>query len=98
MAADEGFEPSQTESESGVLPLHQSAKFVSRYSKAFGAKSEGVVAFLQKKLNQSGRIAYLACSQSFLHFMQKESVTRFESSNASLMVAEGGFEPPTSGL
>ena len=22
MAADEGFEPSQTESESGVLPLH----------------------------------------------------------------------------
>ena len=25
MAADEGFEPSQTESESGVLPLHQSA-------------------------------------------------------------------------
>ena len=26
MAAEEGFEPSQTESESGVLPLHNSAK------------------------------------------------------------------------
>ena len=27
LAADEGFEPSQTESESGVLPLHKSAVF-----------------------------------------------------------------------
>ena len=26
MAADEGFEPSHTESESAVLPLHKSAK------------------------------------------------------------------------
>ena len=26
VAAEEGFEPSQTESESGVLPLHNSAK------------------------------------------------------------------------
>ncbi len=27
MAAEEGFEPSQTESESVVLPLHNSARF-----------------------------------------------------------------------
>ena len=27
MAEDEGFEPPQTESESGVLPLHKSSKF-----------------------------------------------------------------------
>jgi hypothetical protein len=27
LAAGEGFEPSQTESESGVLPLHKPAKF-----------------------------------------------------------------------
>ena len=27
VAADEGFEPSQTESESGVLPLHKPAVF-----------------------------------------------------------------------
>ena len=27
MAAEEGFEPSQTESESVVLPLHNSAKY-----------------------------------------------------------------------
>ena len=30
MAADEGFEPSQTESESGVLPLHYSAVSLKR--------------------------------------------------------------------
>ena len=28
MAAEEGFEPSQTESESAVLPLHHSAIFI----------------------------------------------------------------------
>ena len=28
MAAGEGFEPSQTESESGVLPLHKSSKWL----------------------------------------------------------------------
>lgn len=27
MVAEEGFEPSLTESESGVLPLHNSAKY-----------------------------------------------------------------------
>ena len=32
MAAGEGFEPSQTESESGVLPLHKSAKRSSYYT------------------------------------------------------------------
>ena len=32
MAAEEGFEPSQTESESGVLPLHNSAKRKSYYT------------------------------------------------------------------
>ena len=32
LAADEGFEPSQTESESGVLPLHKSAKRKSYYT------------------------------------------------------------------
>ena len=32
LAADEGFEPSQTESESGVLPLHKSAKRSSYYT------------------------------------------------------------------
>ena len=32
MAAEEGFEPSQTESESGVLPLHNSAKRKSYYN------------------------------------------------------------------
>ena len=35
LAADEGFEPSQTESESGVLPLHKSAKRISYYSEIF---------------------------------------------------------------
>ena len=29
---DEGFEPSQTESESGVLPLHKSAKRICYYN------------------------------------------------------------------
>ena len=28
MAEDEGFEPPQTESESGVLPLHKSSNFL----------------------------------------------------------------------
>ena len=32
MAGDEGFEPPQTESESGVLPLHKSPKKASRRS------------------------------------------------------------------
>ena len=32
LAADEGFEPSQTESESGVLPLHKSAKRICYYN------------------------------------------------------------------
>ena len=32
LAAGEGFEPSQTESESGVLPLHKSAKRKSYYN------------------------------------------------------------------
>ena len=32
LAAEEGFEPSQTESESGVLPLHNSAKRKSYYT------------------------------------------------------------------
>ena len=32
VAAEEGFEPSQTESESGVLPLHNSAKRKSYYT------------------------------------------------------------------
>ena len=32
LAAEEGFEPSQTESESGVLPLHNSAKRKSYYN------------------------------------------------------------------
>jgi hypothetical protein len=32
LAAEEGFEPSQTESESGVLPLHKSAKRSSYYT------------------------------------------------------------------
>ena len=35
MAAEEGFEPSQTESESGVLPLHNSAKRKSYYTYIF---------------------------------------------------------------
>ena len=33
LAADEGFEPSQTESESGVLPLHKSAKRKQYYTR-----------------------------------------------------------------
>jgi hypothetical protein len=40
LAAEEGFEPSQTESESVVLPLHNSAIFIwnskSYYTKSFG--------------------------------------------------------------
>ena len=35
MAAGEGFEPSQTESESGVLPLHNPAKCRCYYSLFF---------------------------------------------------------------
>ena len=31
MAAEEGFEPSQTESESAVLPLHHSAIYQNYY-------------------------------------------------------------------
>ena len=33
MAAEEGFEPSQTESESAVLPLHHSAVYKNIYKK-----------------------------------------------------------------
>ena len=33
LAAGEGFEPSQTESESGVLPLHKPAKRKSYYTR-----------------------------------------------------------------
>lgn len=37
LAAGEGFEPSQTESESGVLPLHQPARFYSaEYTPVWG--------------------------------------------------------------
>ena len=35
LAAGEGFEPSQTESESGVLPLHKPAKRKSYYNAFF---------------------------------------------------------------
>ena len=35
LAAGEGFEPSQTESESGVLPLHKSAKCKRYYTMIF---------------------------------------------------------------
>ncbi len=42
MAAGEGFEPSQTESESGVLPLHNPAKRKSYYTYFSG--------FVKKKL------------------------------------------------
>ena len=35
MVAEEGFEPSQTESESVVLPLHYSAKYAVVISKKF---------------------------------------------------------------
>ena len=35
MAAEEGFEPSQTESESGVLPLHNSAKRKMYYTRFY---------------------------------------------------------------
>ncbi len=36
MAEDEGFEPPQTESESGVLPLHKSSMRRSYYIHFFG--------------------------------------------------------------
>ena len=36
MAAGEGFEPSHTESESAVLPLHNPAKRKSYYTEDFG--------------------------------------------------------------
>ena len=36
LAAGEGFEPSQTESESGVLPLHKPAKRKSYYNSFSG--------------------------------------------------------------
>jgi hypothetical protein len=35
LAAGEGFEPSQTESESGVLPLHKPAKDKAYYTRQF---------------------------------------------------------------
>ena len=48
MAAGEGFEPSQTESESGVLPLHKSAKGKEYYT-AFSA-------FVNRKIDDSKKL------------------------------------------
>ena len=55
MAAEEGFEPSQTESESGVLPLHNSAKrkgyytcffrFVKRFLQFLSVPAENIYLF-----------------------------------------------------
>ncbi len=42
MAAEEGFEPSQTESESVVLPLHNSASYISN-SKNYYTKNQKFV-------------------------------------------------------
>ena len=45
VAAGEGFEPSQTESESAVLPLHNPAKSIIHYTE----KTENVNPFFYKK-------------------------------------------------
>lgn len=49
MAADEGFEPSQTESESGVLPLHKSAKRKSYYTLNIEFVNRKIVFFKRKR-------------------------------------------------
>ena len=45
LAAGEGFEPSQTESESGVLPLHKPAKRIDYYTH-FGTEVKNYFLFL----------------------------------------------------
>ena len=46
LAAGEGFEPSQTESESGVLPLHKSPSNKNYYT----TKSQNVNTFFKKNI------------------------------------------------
>ena len=48
LAADEGFEPSQTESESGVLPLHKSAKRKRYYTLIFAFVNTKLDFFIKK--------------------------------------------------
>ena len=57
MAADEGFEPSQTESESGVLPLHKSAKRKKYYTRFLPV----VNTYFKKKGNGFTHCLYDAC-------------------------------------
>ncbi len=49
MAEDEGFEPPQTESESGVLPLHKSSMRILLYPSS--VKSQEVFSSFLKKLS-----------------------------------------------
>ena len=64
LAADEGFEPSQTESESGVLPLHKSAKRKSYYTVFFAFVKQKIYFFYAKRksgfvwLDFQGKNAY----------------------------------------
>ena len=48
MAAREGFEPSQTESESAVLPLHNLAKRIYYYTYSWGKVNRKMIFFLKK--------------------------------------------------
>ena len=57
LAAGEGFEPSQTESESGVLPLHKPAKRIDYYTH-FGTEVKNyffVFLFLSGRLKKPAR-------------------------------------------
>ena len=60
MAAGEGFEPSQTESESGVLPLHNPAKCRCYYSLFF----QKVKCFLKFVFIAGGTVFYRSSCKS----------------------------------
>ena len=74
MAAGEGFEPSRTESESGVLPLHKPAMFRLRCAANidyYSGKSKNVNSFFEKtsKIFAAGSVPLLPAA--VLHLMQQ---------------------------
>ena len=62
MAEDEGFEPPQTESESGVLPLHKPSKLrsVPKHVSYYIQKKGKVKHYFYKSPNISGTVAFPA--------------------------------------
>jgi hypothetical protein len=79
MAAGEGFEPSQTESESGVLPLHKPAKarFIIltsmnsvkkklKNSKKIVVERFGMLFLITYRMKGNGRIQVPVCGHSVI--------------------------------